>query len=46
MILENQIHEYIEIWLITIIIMLMICIQQLYNIKCYNLEVNIKMESE
>ena len=45
MILENQIHKDNEIWLIIIIIML-ICIQQWYNIKCFNLEVNIKMESE
>jgi hypothetical protein len=45
MILANQIHIYNEIWLIKIIIML-ICIQQWYNIKCYNLEVNNKMESE
>ena len=45
MILENQIHKYNEIWLIIIIIIL-ICIQQWHNIKCYNLEVNIKMESE
>jgi hypothetical protein len=45
MILENQIHKYNEIWLIIIIIML-VCIQQSYNIKWYNLEVNITMESE
>jgi hypothetical protein len=45
MILENQMYKYNEIWLIIIIITL-ICIQQWYNTKCYNIEVNIKMESE